>query len=312
MGVRPRCKSDVGERPKPFSHSHIPRSLKGTPPSLPCVGRELDDVLRSIKRKRACFRAYAISGIGPRDIPSRLTIGVEDHRTLCGRPTARERSIPRTERVESGVTTAEMFSAVVSPLFLFMAVCMFFTANTELSTNQWIDKLLGNAGANALLILALVNGIMAVGRFFGGPIIHRLNPIGVLLGSSIVAVAGVWMLRSVEGPALYAAAVVFAIGVCYFWPTMLGFVNENIPKSGALGLSLMGGVGMLGNWAFQTFFIGHQLDAEKMRFASEGIPADKVELMAGQSVLGTINWLPVFLVLAFGGLWFYLRGRKQA
>lgn len=219
---------------------------------------------------------------------------------------------PQTERVESGVTTKQMFAAVVSPLFLFMAVCMFFTANTELSTNQWIDKLLGSAGANALLILALVNGIMAVGRYFGGPLIHRFNPLGVLLGSSIIAVLGVFMLHTMEGSALYAAAVVFACGVCYFWPTMLGFVNENIPKSGALGLSLMGGVGMLGNWAFQTFFIGPKLDAEKMHFTAAGIPADKVELMAGQSVLTTINWLPVFLVLAFGGLWFYMRGRKTA
>ena len=220
-------------------------------------------------------------------------------------------SFPRTERVESGVSYADMFKSVASPLFLFMAVCMFFTANTELSTGQWIDKLLGNAGANTLLVLALVNGIMAVGRYFGGPLIHRLNPSGILLMSAILSVIGVYLLRTTEGPALYAAAVVFAMGVCYFWPTMLGFTNEYIPKSGALGLSLMGGVGMLGNWAFQTFFIGPKLDAEKANFAAEGLPADKIELLAGQSVLSTINLLPVFLVLAFTALWFYMRGRTH-
>lgn len=218
-------------------------------------------------------------------------------------------NFPRTERVESGVTTAEMFKSVLSPLFLFMAVCMFFTANTELSTGQWIDKLLGNAGANALLILALVNGLMALGRYFGEPVIHKLSPAGVLLGSSVLSVIGVYLLRTTEGPALYAAAVVFAMGVCYFWPTMLGFVNEYIPKSGALGLSLMGGVGMLGNWAFQTFFIGPKLDAEKMRLTAESTPGDNIELLAGHSVLSTINLLPIFLVLAFAGLWFYMRGR---
>lgn len=220
-------------------------------------------------------------------------------------------NFPRTERVESGASTAEMFKAVVSPLFIFMAVCMFFTANTELSTGQWIDKLLGNAGANTLLVLALVNGIMAVGRYFGGPLIHRLNPSGILLMSAVLSVIGVYLLRTTEGAALYAAAVVFAMGVCYFWPTMLGFTNEYIPKSGALGLSLMGGVGMLGNWAFQTFFIGPKLDTEKMRLAAEGNPADQVELLAGQSVLSTINLLPIFLVLAFIALWFYMRGRTH-
>ena len=219
-------------------------------------------------------------------------------------------TFPRTERVDTGVTTSEMFGAVATPLFLVMALCMFFTANTELSTGQWIDKLLGHAGANALLILALVNGLMAAGRYFGGPLIHRLSPAGVLLASSIFAVLGVYLLRTTEGNALYLAAVVFAMGVCYFWPTMLGFVSEYVPKSGALGLSLMGGAGMFGNWAYQTFFIGPRLDAEKARMAVEGVAADQIELLAGRSVLGSINILPVVLVLAFTGLWFWMKKNR--
>ena len=43
---------------------------------------------------------------------------------------------------------------------------------------------------------------------------------------------------------LYVSAAVFAVGVCFFWPTMLGFVAEEIPESGALGLSVIGGLGM--------------------------------------------------------------------
>jgi MFS family permease len=115
-------------------------------------------------------------------------------------------NFPKTERVESGVSFGEMLAACATPLFLFMAVCMFFTANTELSTGQWIDKLLGNAGANALLILALVNGIMAVGRYFGEPIIEKLNPSGVLLISAILSVAGLYLLRTTEGGALLLLA----------------------------------------------------------------------------------------------------------
>ncbi|HMX38770.1 MAG TPA: MFS transporter [Saprospiraceae bacterium] len=218
---------------------------------------------------------------------------------------------PRTERVESGVSTADMFGAVVTPLFLFMAACMFFTANTELSTTQWIDKLLGHAGANALLILALVNGLMALGRYFGEPIIHKLSPAGVLLASSMFAALGIYLLRNTEGDALYLAAVVFAIGVCYFWPTMLGFVSEYIPKSGALGLSLMGGAGMFGNWAYQTFFIGPRLDAEKARLTVEGAAPEQIDLLAGRSVLGSINWLPIVLVLAFMGLWFWMKKERR-
>ena len=73
----------------------------------------------------------------------------------------------------------------------------------------------------------------------------------------------------------------------------------------------MGGVGMFGNWAFQTFFIGPKLDTEKARLASEGMVPERIELEAGQSVLSSINLLPIFLVLAFGLLWFYIRGRKN-
>lgn len=214
-------------------------------------------------------------------------------------------NFPKTERITSGVSYSEMLSACVSPLFLLMATCMFLTANTELATTQWIDKLLGNAGANALLILALVNGLMALGRFFGGAVIHRLNPLGVLLGSAVFATLGLLLLRTTEGDMLYVAAVVFALGVCYFWPTMLGFVSEEIPKSGALGLSLMGGAGMFGNWAFQTFYLGAALDSYKVEIKAAGtFTPEKIELLAGQQVLSVINILPIILVLIFGSLYF--------
>jgi fucose permease len=210
-----------------------------------------------------------------------------------------DQEFPKTERVEAGTSFGEMVAACTAPLFLFMAFCMFLTANTELSTGQWVDKLLGNADANPLLILALVNTIMAMGRYFGEPIIHKLNPVGILLISAVLSAAGLYLLRNTEGNTLYLAATLFALGVCYFWPTMLGFVNENLPKSGALGLSLMGGVGMLGNWAYQSFLIGPKLDAEKANGLSE--------LAAGRSVLGSINLLPVILIVAFGLLYFYMR-----
>jgi fucose permease len=212
---------------------------------------------------------------------------------------------PETERVASGVSNSEMFSACLSPLFIFMAFCMVLTANTELSTTQWVGKLLGNVGANPLLILALVTGLMALGRYFGGPLIHRLNPIGVLLMSAILAVIGIFWLKQATGGAVYAAAIVFALGVCYFWPTMLGFVSESIPKSGALGLSLMGGAGMFGNWAYQSFFIGPKLDQYKAAEAARGVTDNNlIDLAAGQHVLSDIGYLPIILVVAFGLLYF--------
>jgi len=221
---------------------------------------------------------------------------------------------PQTERVTSGITTQQMYASILTPLFLFMAACMFLTANTELSTNQWVNKLLGNAGASALLILALVNGIMAFGRFFGEGIIHRLAPEGVLFMSAILATLGIYLLSTTTGPMLYLAAIVFACGVCYFWPTMLGYVSEKMPQSGALGLSVMGGIGMGGNALYQSFFLGPKLDsvtaATTATASTTGLTSNQIELVAGQTVLHYINFLPLILVVAFGYLYFSSRNKK--
>lgn len=151
---------------------------------------------------------------------------------------------PVTERVSSGVSTGGMYRALLNPLFLFMFVCMFGTAITELFTGQWIDVLLKNVTDNAILILTLDTGVMVIGRGFAKPVLKLVPPEVLLLISTVLAATGIYMLSTVTGPAIYAAAIIFGMGVCYFWPTMLGFVNTNIPKTGALGLNLMGGAGM--------------------------------------------------------------------
>ncbi|RYZ24290.1 MAG: MFS transporter, partial [Chitinophagaceae bacterium] len=151
---------------------------------------------------------------------------------------------PVTERVAAGVSTGEMYKALLNPLFLFMIICMFMTAITELFTGQWIDVLLKGVTDNAILILTLTTGIMAVGRGFAKPVVKRFSPQGLLLLSSIFAALGLYLLGHTTGNTLYFAAFIFGIGVCYFWPTMIGFVSENLPKTGAVGLNLMGGAGM--------------------------------------------------------------------
>ncbi|MGI9160791.1 MAG: MFS transporter [Saprospiraceae bacterium] len=219
-------------------------------------------------------------------------------------------AFPRTERVESGVSASEMFNAVfANPLFYFMAACMVLTANTELSTGQWIDSLLKSTGVQPLLVLAFINGVMALGRFYAGPVVHRLNPTGMLLGSSVFAALGLYLLSHAQGLGIWGAALVFAVGVCYFWPTMLGFVAEYIPKSGALGLSLLGGVGMMATGFFQPI-IGKWYDQNLASATAQGLTEQQASLAAGQSTLSNVGVLPLILLLAFGILYIYMRKRK--
>lgn len=224
---------------------------------------------------------------------------------------------PVMERVASGVSEKDMWSTIFSPLFIFMVICMFGTAITELGTNQWIDVLLRNVTDNAILLLVLISGIMAVGRSLAGPIVHRFSPPGVLFVSAIVAALGLYLLSSLSGGALFFAAAVFAVGVTYFWPTMLGFVSEYLPRSGSLGLALIGAAGM---FATSLFFpvLGSTLDAQILAALPEGANLDtyrealaetpeaiayaEAQLQAGPKILKGMILIPVFLIFAFGAL----------
>jgi len=90
---------------------------------------------------------------------------------------------PLTERVQMGISNKKMFSSIAKPLFLFMVFCMFLTAASELGTTQRIESLLKESVAVPLLVLAFINGIMALGRLFAGPVVHKLKPAGMLLYS---------------------------------------------------------------------------------------------------------------------------------
>ncbi len=153
---------------------------------------------------------------------------------------------PVTEGVRSGVSMGQMFSAtLMTPLMLLMLLCMAMTASLELGPNRWVPAVLEAGGMQGILVLVYINGIMALMRLGAGPVVHRLSPTGILLASAVLSGLGLlWLSYGASVTSVFAAATVFAVGVCYFWPTMLGFVSERIPKSGALGLGLMGTVGM--------------------------------------------------------------------
>jgi hypothetical protein len=118
-----------------------------------------------------------------------------------------------------------------------------------------------------------------------------------------------YLLSHAQGLGIWGAALVFAVGVCYFWPTMLGFVAEYIPKSGALGLSLLGGVGMLATGIFQPV-IGKWYDENLAAATAQGLAEQQATLAAGQNTLSNVGVLPLILLVAFGILWFYMRNRK--
>ena len=184
---------------------------------------------------------------------------------------------------------------------------MTLTAVTELGTQQWLVPLLDKSGASPMLILAMVTGVMAVGRYFAGPIVHKLNPVGVLFMSAIISTLAIYLMSIVDGTSLYFVSILFAFGVCYFWPTMIGFVSEYLPKTGALGMSLVGGMGMFATGIWQPV-IGSWIDENTQLALESGLTQDLAEITAGKATLGNITYFPLILILFFGIL--YLNRKK--
>ena len=215
---------------------------------------------------------------------------------------------PQTERVTSGVSTGEMFKACLNPLFLIMIACMFLTAATELGTTTWIQALLEGSGISGILVLVFIFGIMALGRSFAGPVVHRLNPNGMLIFSAIFAGIGLVLLSMISGYAAFAAAAVYAVGICFFWPTMLGFVSEYLPKTGALGLSLMGGAGMF-SVSLILPMMGRWLDNAKAKAIAEGMTATQADAAAGSETFLRVAILPAILVVVFTIIYFIRKNK---
>lgn len=215
------------------------------------------------------------------------------------------------EGVEMSATLSENLRAMISPLFIFMFCCMALTAISEFGPQQWVGLILSKSGAKPMIILALVTGLMAVARYFGGNAVKQFDQTGVLLGSAVLATIGVYLFSTQTGPMAYVAAIVYALGIAYFWPNMIGFIADKIPKSGALGMSIVGAVGMFSTSIFQPV-IGRWIDLDRAEATAAGFTGDELELVAGQATLGTMVLFPGILIILFTILYFWMRARERA
>jgi MFS family permease len=211
------------------------------------------------------------------------------------------------DSANSETSTATNIKALFTPLFIFMIVCMTMTSISEFGAQQWVGRIFESSDVHPMMILALTAGLMALGRFFAGPLVHAFNPAGVLVMSAIVTTIGLVLLSQASGFMIYISAAVFALGVTYFWPTMIGFTSEYMPKTGALGMSLMGGAGMF-SVSMWNPVIGGWLDDAKAEAIANGVTGEAVELVAGQATLQHLAMIPGVLIIAFGVL-FILRKR---
>jgi len=182
---------------------------------------------------------------------------------------------PLSEARAAGVTYMNMLKEFAAPVLLFLLFLHACVGYVELGTDSWIINIMQYLiGGEAFLLFIYTSAIMFVLRFFAGPIVHRISPMGLLFASAVLATIGLFMLGSVAtGVAIILAGTIYGIGKTFFWPTMLAVVSERFPKGGALTLGAIGGIGMLSAGILGGPGIGYTQDRFAAEFLHEKHPA---------------------------------------
>jgi hypothetical protein len=243
-------------------------------------------------------------------------------------------ALPHTERVASGISTAEMFREALRPMFLLWAFCMLLTASTELAPQGMQSLVLERtAGMNGTIILVYTSTLMFVLRHFAGPIAHRFSPVGMLTGSAVLSAIGLYVLSfAYDQTTAIAAATIYGLGIVYFWPTMLGVTAERFPRGGAFLLGLMGCIGnvavglaqpAMGNINDRITVAAIPSDVQQQVYVDGVIDQKRVDALTPEQRTAVdaarkdgakwsfryVSALPTLLVIIFGAIAMYDRSR---
>lgn len=184
---------------------------------------------------------------------------------------------PKSEASQQGVSFGAMLSEFAAPVLLLLLVIHALVGYVELGTDSWIGSITGSIMADpkkGLMLFVYTSGLMFALRFFAGPIVHKISPLGLLFASGCFGALGLTLLGNAESVAMcVVAATVYALGKTFLWPTMLGVVSDRFPKGGAITIGAIGGVGMLSAGLLGGPGIGYKQDYFASKDLKEKSPA---------------------------------------
>ncbi len=208
------------------------------------------------------------------------------------------RPFPHSEAKSSGVSMGTSIASILSPILLFLFVLHALVGYVELGTDSWIGNITERVlkdETKALIAFIWTNALMFTLRFFAGPIVHKINPVGLLFASALLGTAGLYMLGQTftndTWPWMFAVTV-YGLGKTFYWPTLLGVISERFPKGGALALGLSGGIGMIGAGILGGPGIGWKQDYFAVQKIKETSPAAYDRYKAGKE-----SGFPVFTAI---------------
>jgi MFS family permease len=197
--------------------------------------------------------------------------------------------------------------ALGRPLMFFLILIMMPLATTEIGTDGWITDIMKgiakDLGFHPGWVLVYTSAIMMVLRFFAGPIVHKLSPLGLLACSALLAIVGLYTLSFTVSATIFAAATLYGIGKTFFWPTMLGVVSEQMPRGGALTLNAISGIGMLAVGTLGMPYIGTlQSSKEIAAVAKSEVAASVPGLVEAGGSLSVVEEKRIYEVLPYESL----------
>jgi MFS family permease len=186
----------------------------------------------------------------------------------------------------SAIAFFAAYKSLGRPMFVFLLLVMILLATTELGVDGWVTDLMTPAfGRHAGWLLVYTSAIMFVLRFFAGPIVHRISPLGLLATCAAIAAIALFTLSQVGANValVMLAATLYGMGKSFFWPTTLGVVSEQFPKGGALTLSAMGGMGMIAVGVLGGPFLGTLVDKRMDANVAQTAPAIHARVADGEA-----------------------------
>jgi MFS family permease len=173
------------------------------------------------------------------------------------------------------VTRFSMGSLLLFVLFITHAL----VGAVELGTDGWIQNITGNlfSSEQGKFLFVWTSSIMFALRFCAHFIEKnlKLSPIGLLLVCAVLGFIGLQLASTMQTFAMALVALgIYAVGKTFFWPTMLAVVGDRFPRTGAVAMSIMGGIGMLSAGMIGGPGLGYSKD----RFAGEELKAKDAAL----------------------------------
>ncbi len=229
---------------------------------------------------------------------------------------------PKTESTAMGVPFKEMLAEPFKrPSFWIFPAIMFLTASAELAPGSWVDvALTQTVGMPGIVVLIYVSAIMFIMRHFAGALEHRLSDMGLLCLCTLPAAIGLYLLSMASSPiTAIVAATLWALGVCFMWPTMLAAVARRYPRGGPWSIGILGFAGAMAIYLVLPQ-IGKIYDRAKLEAAGgeaafaalqPGADMQRVLAFAAQESFQVIAIIPLILFVIFGAVWFIERQHRR-